>query len=117
MTMRGGDGDDTLTLNYLTDRTEVPISAPKNNVVEGGAGNDLLSNDGGSNITLDGGDGNDTIYSNSEYYLQYYSDQPILSADNVSINGGDGDDTIGNWNSGKNQKSKLECEHKRRRGR
>ncbi|MBR4905042.1 MAG: hypothetical protein IKZ53_10275 [Selenomonadaceae bacterium] len=49
--------------------------------MNGGDGNDFIYNEGGQNVSMSGGDGNDDIQS---------------YGDNVTINGGDGDDSIYN---------------------
>ena len=66
-----------------------------------------IENEGGKNVSITGGEGDDSI--NSDYLDYIYPDNATLSGDagddyiynsggkNVSISGGEGDDTINNW--------------------
>ncbi|WP_335804601.1 Ig-like domain-containing protein, partial [Gallibacterium anatis] len=99
----GGKGDDTITINgdlFGTgnqifgdaDNDTITISGNirgYNNLIDGGAGNDIITLDGevvkdqGGKLTIQGGDGNDTI-----------SVGNIGTEDNVSIFAGSGSDTV-----------------------
>ncbi|MFU2128334.1 Ig-like domain-containing protein [Gallibacterium anatis] len=99
----GGKGDDTITINgdlFGTgnqifgdaDNDTITISGNirgYNNLIDGGAGNDIITLDGevvkdqGGKLTIQGGDGNDTI-----------SVGNIGTEDNVSIFAGFGSDTV-----------------------
>ncbi|MEA1649976.1 hypothetical protein UAJ10_13275 [Nitrospirillum sp. BR 11164] len=74
----GLDGNDTLTVNRFSDPTADTI------LLDGGAGDDTLSFDGGRRLndtaTAKGGTGNDVI--------------SILGAANATIDAGDGDDVV-----------------------
>ncbi len=83
----GGAGDDTIANNYAQ---EVTITAGagndsiynegNQNLLEGGAGNDTLSNANGFFSTIEGGAGNDLI--------------SVSNSTDVTINGGAGNDSI-----------------------
>ncbi len=69
-TLEGGDGNDTLT------------DTSGNNSLKGGAGDDTINGSG----TFEGGTGNDSL-----------SDLDIGNADTYIFNAGDGQDTITEW--------------------
>ena len=99
----GGKGEDTITIkgdlfgtgNQIfgdADNDTITISGNirgYNNLIDGGAGNDIITLDGevvkdqGGKLTIQGGDGNDTI-----------SVGNIGTEDNVSIFAGSGSDTV-----------------------
>ncbi len=93
-TFLGGTGNDTIgngTGAYEEGASVgAPVAAPNGKLVVGGDGHDVLENGGGSNVTLDGGIGDDVINNKNAWYRT----QKVFSADNVSINGGDGADHI-----------------------
>ena len=86
LSINGGDGSDTIRNEegwYWNEETRMDeYTVPDNATINGGAGNDNLSN-GGSNSSIDGGKGNDYIFSHA-------------GSSNVTINAGTGDDTVRN---------------------
>ena len=70
-TISGGDGSDTIYVYYTGTGDTVSVS--------GGAGNDSIVNSSAYHITIEGGEGADTVSSNGCY---------------ISINGGEGADNI-----------------------
>ena len=75
VTIDGGKGNDYISNSYASNVT-----------INGGTGDDSIYNDDGDNVTISSGAGNDSIYNNSE-------------SDSVTIDGGIGNDTIENRGS------------------
>src|SRR5205823_4374063 len=79
--VRGGKGDDTITLSLPEDGVKIPAEVrggAGNDTIKGGAGNDHVSG-GGGNDQISGGGGHDRIH---------------RGAGNDSLKGGAGDDRI-----------------------
>ena len=84
----GGAGDDHISNHY-----------GENGTIEAGEGNDYISNSGDS-ITIDADAGNDTVWnegSNVSINAGAGNDDIHNEGSNVSINAGAGDDYIWNW--------------------
>ncbi len=83
--LRGTDGNDSIE-NVFDNMT-----------IDGGAGNDSITNYGGNNVTIDGGAGNDSI-TNSGSYASIDggegNDTIYASGNRITINGGDGNDYL-----------------------
>ncbi len=75
VTVYGGAGDDNITNAFDV----MTATSGRNALIYAGTGNDTIANAQSSNITINAGDGNDSIHNSGEYAL---------------LNGDDGDDTI-----------------------
>ncbi|MBR1647504.1 MAG: hypothetical protein IJ685_12120 [Selenomonadaceae bacterium] len=115
-TISGGSGNDSITTNHYAN--DVIIDGGDGNdsinnealrsTVDGGNGDDYISNhyfgkdsDVESYITINGGNGKDTIYNNRSFVTigaGESNDSIVNTYVNVSINGGDGNDYV--YNSG-----------------
>jgi hypothetical protein len=87
LAVRGGDGND-----YITVMAGTALSA----MLEGGSGNDVLTGGGGDDLLI-GGDGNDTLKgANGNDRLFGEAGNDLISGDNGDdvISGGDGADTM-----------------------
>ena len=90
--LSGGDGDDTLSDQLLADITMYGgrVAVGDRDVLEGGAGDDLLTSYGGDN-TFDGGAGDDRIVVNGQTGA---NGSTTASAVTVRFGLGDGNDTV-----------------------
>ena len=95
--VNAGDGDDSVTVGETGLTGTLPTVS-----VAGGAGNDTLTLTADDRTTLDGGDGDDTLYASGYFgthatLLGGAGDDQITQgyAAVVSVSGGDGDDFIG----------------------
>ncbi len=96
--INGGDGSDTIENVLGRERNifgEYYTFSPDNTTIEGGAGNDSISNDG-SRVTISGGKGDDSIINN-----RYGSGEEIYGGQQVLLvyNEGDGNDYIEGFDS------------------
>ncbi|MBR1730567.1 MAG: calcium-binding protein, partial [Selenomonadaceae bacterium] len=78
VTINAGNGNDTINTWAYTNGSGIS-SAASYSVIDGGAGNDQIFNQGSANVTLIGGNGNDYIYN---------------SGNDTKIYGGSGNDTL-----------------------
>ncbi|MCT7961168.1 Ig-like domain-containing protein [Laspinema sp. D1] len=114
-TLYGGDGNDTLSIPYTTNKFNILYGGNDNDVLHSGDrdtlygenGNDSLFGGSGSNY-LDGGNGNDTLYGADRYdndgYLNNYGNDTLYGGDgndyldgnqgNNLLNGGAGNDVL-----------------------
>ena len=110
-TVESGDGDDSIknnssrvSINAGADNDSI-YSAGDNVTVIGFKGNDSVKNDGGSYVTIDGGEGNDFIQNYNESFkvsINGNAGNDILqnkSGKNVTLIGGAGKDSITNFGS------------------
>lgn len=87
-----GAGNDTIYVDgsiatLRTSSGSSTISVGKNDTIDAGAGNDLVSVISGSNLYIAGGDGSDLFH--------YDEDDPTATLlSSITIDGGDGDDRI-----------------------
>ena len=110
--INGGEGNDYIynsvqtEWNKETNSREITAS-PDNVTINGGNGNDRISNYGGDSVLINGGDDNDTIENygpdsiiGSDVTMSGGAGNDSLYnvGDNASLSGGDGDDTISNGN-------------------
>ena len=82
VTLRGGEGDD-----------EIINQDGNNALIDGDDGNDSIKN-GGTNTTVNGGAGSDTIVNETRYYNDGAGGAITVSPENVTIDGGDDNDFI-----------------------
>ncbi|AFY80093.1 Ig-like domain-containing protein [Oscillatoria acuminata] len=96
-TLYGGDGNDTLSIPFSTEKFNLLYGGNDNDVLSSGDrdtlygenGNDTLYGGQGSNY-LDGGEGNDTLYGTN----QYDDDGSINNYGNDTLYGGNGEDYL-----------------------
>ncbi len=120
VTISGNGGNDSIQNTYGGDLTSV--NAGKGNdyisnqctsvTIDAGAGDDSIHNDGGANISISGGDGNDTISNIANINRELPTNTTIIGGagddsienhgSNTSISGGIGNDTIMNTSYGTN---------------
>ena len=97
--VNGGSGDDKIStcgMEAIGENHDIVCLTPDNSTLDGGDGNDYIYNDSNGS-TLLGGAGNDSICNDGDTVKidGGADDDSILSCgDNVTINGGDGNDTI-----------------------
>ena len=73
-----------------------------NTTLDGGGGNDFISNENGSNVIISGGVGNDSIWNDGDYSTLYGgagNDYIDNDGSDVTLDGGAGNDTIYNRGS------------------
>ena len=115
VTIDGGEGDDSIYSNgvhariYAGDGNDTIRNGGSSDIeyyqrgsfakIYGETGNDYIVNWSGSNVTIDGGDGDDTISGGSSILGGAGNDKLYGGYSSVSIDGGDGDDTISGGNS------------------
>ena len=91
----GGDGNDYLSASgvfYMNGNSNNYLPSG-NNILDGGAGNDSIYSSGGNNDSLYGGDGNDMLW--GESYARWDGNSYyIFSLANTLLNGVGGNDTI-----------------------
>ncbi|MBR5914085.1 MAG: hypothetical protein IKZ58_06975, partial [Selenomonadaceae bacterium] len=97
----GDDAESIKKFSFDLQRFKDFYNEKNNKVITGTADNDSIRNWGSSNVTISGGDGNDSVYSSGDRVTISggAGDDSIYSfGDKVTINGGTGDDTISSWN-------------------
>ncbi|MBR4641941.1 MAG: hypothetical protein IKO74_04365, partial [Selenomonadaceae bacterium] len=98
VSINGGAGNDFINNGEALDGES--DANPDNVTIFGGAGNDNIVNNIGANLSINGGEGADTVEnygSNSTVEGGADNDYLINLSDSVSIDGGAGNDTISNY--------------------